>query len=51
MHKTRINRMFTLAGVAPAGKLTHTYCGLPPLLDLFVATMGKLNAGRGRALF
>jgi uncharacterized repeat protein (TIGR03803 family) len=43
MHTTSINRALTLTGLAPAGKLNHTYCDLLPLFDLFVARLGKLN--------
>src|SRR5580700_8360365 len=38
MHITSINRTSTLAGFAPTGKLSQPYCGLLPLLALFVAT-------------
>src|ERR1035438_261463 len=38
MHTTRITRTVALAGFAPAGKLSHTYCGLLPALALLVAT-------------
>ena len=38
MHTTSITRTLTLAGFAPAGKLSHAYCGLLPVLALLVAT-------------
>jgi hypothetical protein len=43
MHTTKITRTLALAGFAPAGKLTHLYCGLLPALALLVATLSKLN--------
>jgi uncharacterized repeat protein (TIGR03803 family) len=43
MHVTKITRTVALAGFAPAGKLSHLYCGLLPVLALFAATLGKLN--------
>jgi hypothetical protein len=46
MHTTKITRTLVLAGFAPAGKLSDTYCGLLPALALFVATLGKLNWGK-----
>src|ERR1017187_609644 len=38
MHTTSITRTLTLARFAPAGKLSHAYCGLLPVLALLVAT-------------
>jgi uncharacterized repeat protein (TIGR03803 family) len=46
MHTTKITRMLALAGFAPAGKLSHLYGGLLPVLALLVATLGKLNWGK-----
>jgi len=46
MHTTSIHRTLTLAELAPGGKLSNTYCGLLPLLDLSVATLGKLDGGK-----
>jgi uncharacterized repeat protein (TIGR03803 family) len=43
MHITKITRTLALAGFAPAGKLSHLYYGLLPVLALFAATLGKLN--------
>jgi uncharacterized repeat protein (TIGR03803 family) len=43
MHTTKITRTLALAGFAPAGKLSHLYRGLLPVLALLVATLGKLN--------
>jgi uncharacterized repeat protein (TIGR03803 family) len=43
MQTTSITRTLALAGFAPAGKLSHLYCGLLPVLALFVATLSKLN--------
>lgn len=40
MYATSINGTLTLAGFAPAGKLSHAYCGLLPVLALLVATPG-----------
>jgi probable HAF family extracellular repeat protein len=38
MIQTRITRTFTLAGLVPAGKLTHSYRSLLPVLALWLAT-------------
>src|ERR1017187_4736059 len=38
MNTTSIARTLTLAGFAPAGKLSHAYRGLLPVLALLVAT-------------
>src|ERR1017187_2523695 len=38
MHTTSITRTLTLAGFAPAGKLSHAYCGLLLVLAPLVAT-------------
>jgi hypothetical protein len=46
MHTTKITRTLALAGSGPAGKLSHLYCGLLPVLALLVATLGKLNRGK-----
>jgi len=46
MHTTKITRTLALAGFAPAGKLSHLYCGLLPVLALFAATLSKLNWGK-----
>jgi len=46
MHTTKITRMLALAGFAPAGKLSHLYCGLLPVLALLVATLGKMKWGK-----
>jgi uncharacterized repeat protein (TIGR03803 family) len=46
MHITKITRTLVLAGLSPAGKLSHLYCGLLPVLALFVAPLGKLNWGK-----
>jgi uncharacterized repeat protein (TIGR03803 family) len=43
MHTTKITQTLALAGFAPAGKLSHLYCGLLPVLALLVATLGKPN--------
>ena len=46
MHTTKITQTLALAGCAPAGKLSHTYCGLLPVMALLVATLGKLRQGK-----
>jgi uncharacterized repeat protein (TIGR03803 family) len=46
MHTTKITQTLALAGFAPAGKLSHLYCGLLPVLALFVARLGKLSRGK-----
>jgi len=38
MRVTSINRTFALAGLAPAGRLSHRYCRLLPVLALSIAT-------------
>jgi uncharacterized repeat protein (TIGR03803 family) len=46
MHITKITRTLALAGFAPAGKLSHLYGGLLPVLALLDVTLGKLNWGK-----
>jgi len=46
MHTAKITRTLALAGCAPAGKLSHLYGGLLPVLALLDATLGKLNRGK-----
>ena len=46
MHTTKITRTLALAGCAPAGKLSHLYGGLLPVLALLDATLGKLKWGQ-----
>src|ERR1035438_10180850 len=38
MHTTKSTRTIALAGFIPAGKLSHTYCGLLPAMALLIAT-------------
>jgi probable HAF family extracellular repeat protein len=38
MHIRKMTRTLALAGFAPAGKLSHAYCGLLPVLALCAAT-------------
>jgi len=45
MHTTKITRTLVLAGFAPAGKLSHLYRGLLPVLALLDASLGKLKWG------
>src|SRR5271166_4961534 len=46
MIRTKLMRRLTLAGFAPAGRLSHTSCGGLPPWELFVAPLGKLTWGK-----
>jgi uncharacterized repeat protein (TIGR03803 family) len=46
VNTTKITQTLALARLAPAGKLSHLYSGLLPVLALFAATLGKLKWGK-----